>query len=143
MHRRAWQQCEIPLEVSEAEVDFRGYDLVLELNGIIRHIQMKSATLGSSVKAQKVHTALMEKPSGCVVLLLVNNETLAIGGWRYFGDVAGKPLPDITGLPLAKHTRGNAAGEKKERPAQRKVRGGLFEKVEGWESLFTKLFSSD
>src|SRR5690348_11942590 len=46
--RVLWQTGRRNIEVLRAEVDCGGYDLVLEANGIIRHIQLKSSYRGAS-----------------------------------------------------------------------------------------------
>ena len=42
-----WQSGSRDIEVLKSEVDRGGYDVVLESNGIIRHVQLKSSFRGS------------------------------------------------------------------------------------------------
>jgi len=41
--RPLWRQGRRDMEVLRAEVDGAGYDLVVECNGVLRHIQLKSS----------------------------------------------------------------------------------------------------
>jgi hypothetical protein len=43
-------------------------------------------------------------------------------------------------LKVAKHTRGNAKGEKKERPNQRMLRKSAFDVIHTVDDLVTRLF---
>ena len=73
------------LEVSKPLVDSRGYDLILECNKVIRHVQLKVKAAGGKAACWAVHCALSEKPSGCVIVLLVNEEKMAISSYLWFG----------------------------------------------------------
>jgi hypothetical protein len=65
--QEAWFVREQSIEVLRAEVDAFGYDLVLESNGIIRHVQLKASEVGSSTRKQTINRLLEGKPGGCVV----------------------------------------------------------------------------
>ena len=112
----SWKNKDFTLEVSKPEVDNSGYDIIAEANGIIRHIQLKTAFIGSATATQKIHISLAKKPSGCVVLVYFNNETLELGPYYFFGADPGLPLPSLENLKTAKHTKGDATGLKSERP---------------------------
>src|SRR6056297_544397 len=77
--KHSWVRGDFCLEVSKPEVDNQGYDIVAEANGIIRHIQLKAAYLGSKTAKQKLHVALAGKPSGCVVWVYFDQDTLELG----------------------------------------------------------------
>ena len=93
--KRSWTRGDCSLEISRPEVDRTGYDRLAECRGVIRHIQLKSAYRGSTSASQKVHVALAQKPSGCVVWVYFNEDTLELGPFLYFGGVPGDPIPDI------------------------------------------------
>lgn len=112
----SWKNKDFSLEVSKPEVDRSGYDIIAEANGIIRHIQLKATFAGSATASHKIHISLTKKPSGCVVLIYFNNDTLELGPFYCFGANPGQPLPSLEGLKIAKHTKGDAAGIKLERP---------------------------
>ena len=76
-------------------MDRGGYDLIAEVNGCLRHIRIKGSALGSKTARQKVHVALADKPSGCVVWVYLNEEDWALGPFLYFGGEPGKPMQPL------------------------------------------------
>jgi hypothetical protein len=131
------------VEVLRSELDASGYDLVLECNGVMRHVQLKTSRSQSLAASQKIHTSLAVKPSGCVVWIIRDEDpetrrmTLS---YRFFGGPPGEPLPSLVGFKVAKHTKGNSADEKKERPAIRVVPKSKFQAVATTEELVVALF---
>src|SRR5260221_7574498 len=71
-----WCNGERDIEVLKSEVDRGGYDVVLESNRIIRHVQLKSSFHGSKVREVDVSTKLLRKPGGCILWLEFNRGTL-------------------------------------------------------------------
>jgi len=138
--RHLWREGVVDAEFLAPEVDDGGYDLVIDCNSLIRHIQLKSSFVGSKTSRQKVHLRLAEKPSGCVVWMMFDPITLDLGPFLWFGGVPGAPLPDISELPVAKHTKGDASGYKAERTNVRILRKGLFERSDTMGQLAKKLF---
>lgn len=72
--RRTRQQGGSLIEVSRADVDRGGYDLIAEVGRCLRHIQIKGSALGATTSRLNVHVALSDKPSGCVVWIYLNEE---------------------------------------------------------------------
>jgi hypothetical protein len=138
--KHLWQRGDWRLEILKPQVDDSGYDLVLEANAIIRHVQLKASFRGSTVRETSINTALAAKPSGCVVFLWFDKDTLDLGPFAFFGAAPGSPLPDISGLKTARHTRGNALGVKNERANIRTIPLSKFEKVDAIDQLVTRLF---
>lgn len=130
----------LSVEVSKPQVDDSGYDLILECNGIIRHVQLKASHHESSTPTVKVNIKLAEKPSGCVVWIRFDQNTMDLGPYLWFGSSPGQPLPDITGLKTAKHTKANSKGEKTERPNIKEIPKGKFTVVGSIAELATKMF---
>jgi len=131
------------VEVLRSEIDASGYDLVLECNGFMRHVQLKTSRSDGRAAGQKVHTALGGRPCGCVVWIIRNEdpETRRMRlSYRFFGGQPGEPLPSLAGFKVAKHTKGNSAGEKKERPAIRVVPKSRFQAIGTTEELVGVLF---
>ena len=128
------------MEVSKPEVDNAGYDVILEANGVIRHVQLKAAFVGAKTSRQNIHVALANKPSGCVVWLYFREETLELGPYLFFGGLPGESLPDLSTFSVAKHTKGNAEGIKKERPNIRVIMKGAFTQFDSLEQLYQALF---
>jgi hypothetical protein len=128
------------VDVLRAETDAAGYDIVIEVGSIARHIQLKSSALSSKTSIQKVHIALGEKPSGCVLWVMFDSSRMTLGPFLWFGGRPGERLPDISGFPIAKHTKGNAKGEKKERKNVRVINKGKFARVESISGVIDRLF---
>ena len=138
----SWKTKDLSLEISKPEVDRSGYDIIAEANGIIRHIQLKATFIGSKTATHKIHISLAKKPSGCVVLVHFNNETLELGPYYYFGACPGQPLASLESLKTAKHTKGNAAGLKSERPNIRILNKGSFVELKTIHELYSQLFGN-
>lgn len=136
----SWQRGDCSLEIAKPELDNRGYDLIAEKNGIVCHIQLKAAHLKAKASKQKVHVALASKPSGCVIWVYFDEETLDLGPFLFFGGKAGEPLPSISGLNIAKHTKGNAEGLKAERPEIREIPKSRFRRVSSTTEIYDELF---
>src|SRR6266436_10004037 len=113
-----WRNGARDIEVLKSEVDRGGYDVVLEANGIIRHVQLKSSFRGSKVREVDISTKLLHKPGGCILWLEFDRETLAIERFYWFGGEAGNGLPDL-GERISRHSKGNGKGEKNERLGHR------------------------
>ncbi len=69
-----------------------------------------------------------------------DRETLDLGPFAFFGAEPGKPLPDITGMKVGKHTKGNAHGVKAERLNIRTIPLSKFEKLNSIQEVVTRLF---
>lgn len=136
----SWQKGDCTLEISKPEVDRTGYDLVAECNGYIRHIQLKSTYRGANTSRQKVHIDLAHKPSGCVVWVYFDQDSLELGPYFFFGGIPGEALPDISTFKMAKHTKGNARGNKAERPNIRELKKSTCIELESVRALWHSLF---
>jgi hypothetical protein len=141
--QETWFRYGQTVEVLRSEIDSSGYDLLLECNGVIRHVELKTSGTEARRSFQNINMALAEKPSGCVIWLMrkedesKNRVNLK---YLYFGDVPGKPLPSLETFKIAKHTKGNAQGVKKERPLIRQVPKSKFIEQSGINELLGKLF---
>lgn len=123
--RCLWCQGARDIEVLRAEVDKGGYDVVLEANGFLRHIQLKSSHRLAKTADVGINIALARKPSGCVIWIRFDPETLALGPFLWFGGEPGAPLP-LLGNQVGKHTKPNTEGQKAERPNIRVLKRGRF-----------------
>ncbi|MHC4672290.1 MAG: hypothetical protein ACYTBZ_07375 [Planctomycetota bacterium] len=127
-------------EVMKPEVDAAGYDIVIECDSTLRHVQLKSSRAGAKTARQKVHLQLAEKPSGCVIWMIFEPESLAFESFLWFGGKPGEPLPDIRQLPVAKHSKGDSTGWKAERPNLRVAPKSKFDVVRSVPELVARLF---
>jgi len=110
--RFMWRNGARDIEVLKSEVD-RAIRRVLEANGIIRHVQLKSSFRGSKVREVDVSTKLLRKPGGCVLWLEFDRESLAIERFYWFGGRRGPRCG--FGHRVSRHSKGHSDGEKNER----------------------------
>jgi hypothetical protein len=139
--RRLWQRRVTDVEVLRSEFDAGGYDLVMSYRKVVRHIQLKSVLERGKAANVKVSLNLMEKPSGCVVWIVLSPK-LELKSYRWFGGEPGEPLQDIRDFKVAKHSKGNSKGSKLERSNQRIVPRGKFEPLDTLDGVLTRLFGS-
>jgi hypothetical protein len=136
----------IIIEVLRSEIDTSGYDIVLECNGFPRHIQLKTSKSDSKTINQNINSALLEKPSGCVIWILReepdkedNNQRMKLS-YLYFGDKPGKALPSLEHFRVGKHAKANSKGVKTERQSIRVIPKSKFEIVPETKELLEVLF---
>ena len=87
----SWRQGGCSLEVAKPEADIHGYDLILEENGIIRHVQLEGSKVDARAPKQKVHIDLSGKPSGCIVWTYFNEKTMELSPFLFFDGSPGEP----------------------------------------------------
>lgn len=138
--RVLWRKGPVRAEVMKPQVDDGGYDLFIESNGVARYIQLKASFRGAKTARQKINAELSSKPSGCVVWIYFDKESMDLGPFFYFGDEPGRPLPPLDGFRTARHTKGNAQGFKAERPGIYVVPKGRFRQVDTIDELVETLF---
>jgi hypothetical protein len=136
----SWLNAGATLEVSQTSIDRSGHDVVLEANGVTRHVQLKSSSHVAKTPTQKVHLGLASKPSGCVVWTRFDRSTMELGPFLFFGAKPGLPLPSLDEYKVAMHTKGNKDGVKKERPNLRVVRMSQFREIADIPALYKALF---
>jgi len=113
----AWFNGQHQIEISRSEIDNSGFDLILECNRVIRHIQLKSSAKKRS-GCLAVNMKLEEKPAGCIILI-IRNETSDNKfdlKYQFFGSKKDSKLPSLENYQFAKHSRGNKDGVKNIRP---------------------------
>lgn len=129
----------ILFDILHGDVDHQGHDVVIEANGVLRHIQLKIKVRGGKTDEIKASLKLAAKPSGCIVWMHYDPETLAIGPFGWFGDVPGERLPAL-GDKVAKHTKRDGTGLQGERANHRVVRARRFETIADIGALASELF---
>jgi hypothetical protein len=141
--QEAWYSFGKTVEVLRSEVDGSGFDVVLECDGVLRHVQLKTSRPDAATRSQKVNVALGEKPSGCVVWLLrrEDGKTRRISlDYLYFGRGPRERLPSLDGFKIATTTKGDSTGFKKDRPNVRVVPKSSFKPVGSTRELVGVLF---
>ncbi len=136
----SWQNGDCQLEVAKPEVDNAGYDLVLDANGVIRHVQLKATFVGAKTAKQNINIKLADKPSGCVIWLVFEENTLDLQKFLFFGSQPGQPLPSLENAKVAKHTKGDSDGYKAEREKFRKLYKGKFDRYCSTKEIYRVLF---
>lgn len=126
---------DLPFELLRTDCDRDGYDLVIEANSIIRHIQLKGQVLGGAAREVTAHVNLATKPSACMIWMTYDPLTMRPVSYRFFGNPPGKRIPPL-GDQIATHSR----GKKKPRPDHRVIAAKRFEKLTGLEALVDHLF---
>jgi hypothetical protein len=129
------------VQVLKPEVDAAGYDLVLALGTVIRHVQLKASMRGAMTRSQPIHASLEAQPSGCVIWIVLT-EDLGFDHFLWLGAAPREPLPTLTVFKRAKHARANAQGVKKEREHTWRVPRSAFRRVEGMGALVRELFGA-
>jgi hypothetical protein len=137
--RHYWAAGVNDVEVLRSQSDSFGYDLVMGRGQLVRHIQLKILRVGGRVSNAKIALKLMEKPSGCVIWIVVTQD-LQFDHFLWFGAPAGEPLPDLRDFKIAKHTKGDSNGTKAERPAHRLVPRRCFEQLPSLDAVLLRLF---
>jgi hypothetical protein len=77
--RTLWRKGARRVELLRAEVDAGRYDLVLECNGIIRHIQLKSSYRGAKTSRVNINVCLQQKARGCMIWIMFDPHTPSFG----------------------------------------------------------------
>lgn len=139
--REMWKRG-IEMDILRSHTDRSGYDILLEACGIERHVQLKSSFIGAKTARQKVNIRLADRPSGCVIWVRFNPDTLELAEFLWFGASPRAPLPDL-GDKIAKHTKGDKTGHKANRTAIRLINKGQFEHIPSIAKLADRLFATN
>jgi len=137
--RVLWKTGRREIEVLRAEVDRGGYDLVLEANGVVRYIQLKSSYLGATTAEVDINMRLARKPGGCVLWLQFDPQTLELGPFLWYGGRPGEKLP-LLGDRVSCHSKGDSLGKKSPRPNLRVLTKGKFTVLRSIEDVVQSLF---
>ena len=129
----------VAMDVMRGEFDAHGHDVVFEAAGVLRHVQLKAMVAGGKRRDVNVNVRLRSRPSGCIAWLVYDPATLKVIEYRWFGGEPGEPLPDI-GTSVARHSKGNALGEKAFRTGHRLLGRTKFETLANLGMLADRLF---
>ena len=141
--RRLGCRGEWRLEVLKPQVDDGGYSLVLEANGIVRHIQMKASFTGSTVRETKVNALLASKPSGCIIFIWFDKARPESRPLRVLRRAAGQAAAGhhrhenrTPHEGQRQRRQGGATDDTQNSPLSR------FERIADLDALVARLFSS-
>src|SRR5215208_6714785 len=79
------------------------------------------------------------EPSGCVIWMMFDEDTLELGPFLWLGGPPGEPLPELDGK-VGRHTKGDRNGVKAERPNTRVVSRSWFRRLATIEEVAAALF---
>lgn len=136
IRRTLWRHGVTEVEILRPEFDAHGYDLVISRGPVVRHIQLKTQAAGKV----SVASALAEKPSGCVVWIGLNKDTLELGPFMRFGGSPGKPLPDISAHTNPKRATHSAEGVRPLRKNHYILPTTAFTKLMTLDKVIVRLF---
>jgi hypothetical protein len=106
---------------------------------VLRHVQFKSSHRDASTRDVTVHVNLAKKPSGCVIWIVFDTDTLKLGPFLWFGGSPGQPLPPL-GERVARHAKGDSTGRKCPRPNLRVVGRNQFKELSNIDRVAIELF---
>jgi hypothetical protein len=136
--RGLWRKNVRDLEILRPEVDSGGYDLALECRGTVRHVQLKSSHRDAKRAAITANVKLIDRPSGCILWIYFDPDTLLLGPFLWFGGAPGEKIPSL-GAKIATHTKHNADREKGLRIGHRVVAKSRFVRLETIDAVIQKL----
>ena len=123
------------VEVLRSEVDDCGYDLVIECQGVLRHVQLKSSHREGKASRQTINSKISGKSGGCVVWMLFDAKTLELGPFRWL-----EGQPSQLGNKIGRHAKANSKGIKTSRPNTRVVTKKAFSRIADMDGLVHQLF---
>lgn len=82
-------------EVLRSEVDGNGYDLAIECNSVLPHVRLKSSRREGKASRQNINAGIVKKPSGCVIWIMFDEPTLALGPFRWLGGTLANRSPHL------------------------------------------------
>ncbi|TAL02583.1 MAG: hypothetical protein EPO08_06650 [Rhodospirillaceae bacterium] len=135
--RSYWRQGVRNVEVLRSEFDAYGYDIVMVRGRTIRHIQFKTGR--NAPGKVSIARALADKPSGCVIWIMVD-DALNLGPFYYFGGAPGSPLPAISEFPSPRRATHNKEGIRPLRQNHCEVPVAQFRQVATIEEVLSLLF---
>jgi hypothetical protein len=136
--RGLWRKNVRDLEVLRPEVDSGGYDLALEYQGLIRHLQFKSRHRDARRAAITANVKLCDRPSACILWIYFDPDTMLLGPYLWFGGAPNERIPAF-GEKVARHTKHNARREKAVRPGHRVIPKSRFTRLDTIDEVIQKL----
>jgi hypothetical protein len=138
-----WYKNKTTLEILHSEIDSNGYDLLISYKDINRYIQLKTSEENGKTVNQKLNSLIVNKQNPCIIWIIRNYDIkrkIFNFNYLFWGSNIDSPLPDIGRYKIAKHTKANAQGIKKQRQNIRLIPKKDFIKFDDIERLFEKLF---
>ena len=137
--RCLWRRGVRDIKILRSEVDRSGYDLILEVNGIMRHIQLKASHQLATTSELNIHVNLQRKSSACIIWIWFDADRMELGPYLWFGAAPRQPIPAL-GDKISRHSKADSNGYKAERPNHRVVKKRLFEELATIDAVAEHLF---
>jgi hypothetical protein len=130
------------INILHSDIDTSGYDVVFDFEykrrRVSRFIQLKQSQIDSTTRKQNLNLDLLNYPNPCIIWIKhrynINHCELNYE-YYFWGSELDKEPPDITKLKVAKTTKADTHGVKKERENIREVPLSAFKKY-GLSELF-------
>jgi len=137
--RCLWRKGVRDIEILRSEVDRSGYDLVLEANGVMRHIQFKASHRLAKTAEMDIQVKLQRKPCACVIWIRFDANRMELGPYLWFGAAPHQGMPAL-GDKISRHSKADSSGYKAERPNHRVIKKGRFEELATIDEVAERLF---
>jgi hypothetical protein len=137
--RALWRMGVHDVQVLRPEVDRNGYEFMLGHERIRRSVQLKTSYRGGKANEVTVNRHLKNEPSGCVIWMMFDKETLELGPFLWLGGPPGEAMPEL-GDKVGRHTKCDRNGIKAERPNTRVVPKSRFRRLATIEEVAAALF---
>ena len=132
----------VDYDILRGEVDEHGHDIVIEVEGCTRDIQLKAMVKGGRRRRFSLNVKLAGKPSSCVVLTTYDPASFLADSYRVLGEGPGQVLSIDQHAAVAVQPRANANGVKAARPNHRVLTRGNFKTIGDVAGLVDRLFGA-
>ena len=137
--RALWRMGVHDVQVLRPEVDRNGYEFMLGHERIRCSVQLKSTYRGGNANEVTVNRHLENEPSGCVIWMMFDKDTLELGPFLWLGGPPGEAMAELDGK-VGRHTKGDRNGVKAERPNTRIFPKSRFRRLATIEEVAAALF---
>jgi len=139
--RHLWRLGRYDVEVLYSDFDAYGYDIVVSVGKVLRHVQLKVGVRASPVRVA-LSTRLAKKPSACAIWISIDR-TLAIQGYWWFGNEPEHQIPNMDEFTVANRVTRNKDGLRPVRLAHKIVPDKAWVRVDRIEDIIVRLFGND
>ena len=87
--RCLWRKGIRDIEILRTEIDRDGYDLILEANGVVRHIQLKASHRLAKTTELDIQVSLERKPCACVIWIRFDPDSIEARAIKQDADYEG------------------------------------------------------
>ena len=138
-----WFRRHQAVDVMHSTVDAFGYDVVLQCDDVVRHVQLKAKKRSSRTSryANRTPSCASDRPVAWCALGSRGRREPHELDFLWYGSGPRDPLPELLGV-VSKHSHGNSQGVKWVRASMRDVELKDFDVVSDTAELCDRLFGS-